>query len=516
MTIDGSAADAGLLAPVRVGAPAEAATSDRAWLQAMLDAEAALARAQARLGVLPARAAEAIGGAARAGRFDLRALAVAARETANPVVGLVRALTAEVAATDPKAAEYVHRGSTSQDVFDTGAMLVAARVLRLVRADLARCDRALSVLAARHRDTVTAGRTLALQAVPTTFGLRAAGWRQLVRDADARLAATLASLPVSLGGAAGTLAGYLEYARLDAPAGPAADASGSGPDVGAGVGAGVAAPAGTGPGAGAPGSGGAPGPDGDAGPGHSPGSGATDYAARLAAAFAAETGLAVPRLPWHALRTPIADLGAALAFTAGALGKLAVDVLTLSRTEIAEVAEPGPVGRGASSAMPHKRNPVLSTMIRAAAIQVPALAAGLTQCLLAEDERSGGAWHAEWQLLRDCLRLTGGAAATAAELTEGLRPDPDRMRANLARTGALAASERVAAVLAPHLGKAAARAAVSRATETARDTGQPLPGLLAADPLIGEHLSADRIAELCDPAAYTGAAAALVDRALTE
>jgi 3-carboxy-cis,cis-muconate cycloisomerase len=531
----------------------------------MLDAEAALARAQARLGVLPRRAAEAIGGAARAGRFDLRALAVAARETANPVVGLVRALTAEVAATDPEAAEYVHRGSTSQDVFDTGAMLVAARVLRLIRADLARCDRALGALAARHRDTVTAGRTLALQAVPTTFGLRAAGWRRLVRDADARLAATLTSLPVSLGGAAGTLAGYLEYARLDAPDERWAGAPAAGTGTPSDTTAGTAAANGTGPGAsggatgtpadpggpvdpddpgtGTPGKLGGPanldgpGASGGAHPesgvgadassrhGGSPGGadftgssgpGRPDYAARLAEAFAAETGLAVPGLPWHALRTPIADLGAALAFTAGALGKLAVDVLTLSRTEIAEVAEPGPVGRGASSAMPHKRNPVLSTMVRAAAIQVPALAAGLTQCLLAEDERSGGAWHAEWQLLRDCLRLTGGAAATAAELTEGLRPDPDRMRANLARTGALAASERVAAVLAPHLGKAAARVAVSAATEAARDTGQPLPGLLAADPLIAKHLSARRIAELCDPAAYTGAAGALVDRALSE
>ncbi|MEU6853974.1 lyase family protein, partial [Actinacidiphila alni] len=183
--------DAGLLSPVRAGTPVEAAVSDTAWLQAMLDAESALARTQARLGTLPKSAATAIAAAAYTDRMDLRALALAARETANPVVGLVAALTRVVAEHDPAAAEYVHRGSTSQDVFDTGMMLVSARALRLMRADLARVDRALAALAAAHRDTPMAGRTLALHAVPTTFGLKAAGWRQGVRDADARLAALL-------------------------------------------------------------------------------------------------------------------------------------------------------------------------------------------------------------------------------------------------------------------------------------------------------------------------------------
>src|SRR6266702_1042510 len=121
---------------------------------------------------------------------------------------------------------------------------------------------------------------------------------------------------------------------------------------------------------------------------------------------------------WHVLRTAIADLAAALGFTAGALGKIAIDVQTLVRTEVGEVAEPAVAGRGSSSAMPHKRNPVLATLVRSAALQVPVIAAGLTQCLVSEDERSAGAWHAEWQLLRECLRLTGGAAHTAVELTE--------------------------------------------------------------------------------------------------
>ncbi|MGW6411269.1 3-carboxy-cis,cis-muconate cycloisomerase [Streptomyces vinaceus] len=463
MTGEGLLVDAGLLSPVRAGTAVEAAVGDRAWLQAMLDAEAALARAQAGLGTLPGEAAAVITEAARAERFDLRALALASRETANPVVGLVQALTAQVRAIDPKAADYVHRGSTSQDIFDTGAMLVAARALRLIRADLARTAQALAGLARTHRDTLMPGRTLALHAVPTTFGLKAAGWRALVLDADARLARVLdEGLPVSLGGAAGTLAGYLEYADIDRP------------EV------------------------------------------ATDtenpYLDRLVDAFAAETGLARPVLPWHALRTPFADLAAALAFTAGALGKIAVDVQALTRTEVGEVAEPTAAGRGSSSAMPHKRNPVLATLIRAAALQVPVIAAGLTQCLVTEDERAAGVWHAEWQLLRECLRLAGGAAHTAVELAEGLEVRPARMRENLDLTGGQVVSERIAARLAPHLGKAAAKQLLTEASTAAADTGQPLGTVLAA--MSGHGLGRDEIARLCDPAGYSGAAGALVDRAL--
>ncbi|MBV1948965.1 adenylosuccinate lyase family protein [Streptomyces sp. BV129] len=456
--------DFGLLSPVRAGVPVEEATGDMAWLQAMLDAEAALARAQARLGAVPAPAAAVITEAADADRLDVRALALAARETANPVVGLVRAFTAVVAAADPAAAEYVHRGSTSQDILDTGTMLVAARALRLTVADLRATAGELARLAEAHRDTVMAGRTLALHAVPTTFGLKAAGWRSLVLDSADRLGRVLDhGLPVALGGAAGTLAGYLEYARLDGATG-----------------------------AGDPGG----------------------YLDALTAAYAEETGLARPVLPWHALRTPVADLGAALAHTAAALGKIAVDVQVMVRTEVGEVTEPGPAGRGASSAMPHKRNPVLATLIRSAALQVPVLAAGLTQCLTTEDERSAGGWHAEWTLLREALRLTGGAAHTALDLARGLTVHADRMRANLGLTGGQIVSERVAAVLAPRLGKAEARRLLTGASTRAAAEGTSLAEVLSSLPELKGVLDAHELTELLDPAHYTGVAGALVDRAL--
>lgn len=463
------ALDTGLLSPVRAGSAAEAATTDAAFLQAMLDAEAALARAQVRLGTVPRAAAEAVTAAARAELFDLREVAVRARESANPVVALVRMLAQEVARKDPEAAHYVHQGSTSQDVLDTALMLVAARTTDLILADLDRTATALAALARRHRDTVMAARTLGQHAVPTTFGLKAAGWLQAVLDAEERLRRVREDgLPVQLGGAAGTMAGYLEYARLYAPD---CAAQGAAQDPAA-------------------------------------------YAQLLPTAVAAELGLADPLVPWHTVRTPLADLAAALSLTAAGLGTLAADVALLSRTETAEVTEPAAEGRGASSAMPHKRNPALAALIRSAAYQVPGLVGTLAQVAVTDDERPAGAWHAEWETLRAVLRLTGGAAATAVELAEGLTVHPERMRVNLELTGGLVVSERLTAVLSPELGRAAAKQLVAAASARAAGTGRHLADVLAGAPELAGRHSAHALRELCDPARYTGAAAVLVDRVL--
>jgi 3-carboxy-cis,cis-muconate cycloisomerase len=375
------------------------------------------------------------------------------------VIPLVAALTEAVAAADPAAAAHVHRGATSQDVLDTATMLVASRTRRLILADLDRAAEALAGLAAAHRATPMAGRTLTQHAVPTTFGLKAAGWLTLLHDARTRLAAV--HIPAQLGGAAGTLAAF----AAEEP----------------------------------PTRGGAPG---------------ADLGMRLLAAYAREVGLAEPVLPWHALRTPVADLGAALAFTAGALGKIAADVLVLARTEVGEVAEGS---GGGSSAMPHKSNPVRATLIAAAARQAPALAAVLLGALVAEDERPAGAWHAEWQPLRALLRLAGGAARDAAELARGLRVAPDRMRRNLALTGGLIVSERVAAALAPAVGPGRARELAAAAARAAAAEGTRLAdALLLLEPSLATALPADRLRELTEPSGYLGSAPALVDRVLGE
>ncbi|MEU5299451.1 3-carboxy-cis,cis-muconate cycloisomerase [Streptomyces noursei] len=444
------AEDVGLLDPVRVGSTAEAATGDTAFLQAMLDAEAALTRAQATLGLAPDAAARAVTEAARADRFDARELALRGRAGGNPVIPLVAALTAAVPAAH---APYVHRGATSQDILDTASMLVADRTMRPITADLERTAGTLARLAARHRATPMPGRTLTQHAVPTTFGLKAAGWRGLVLDARDRLTAVRRSLPAQLGGAAGTLAAFHAYAEAEDAAPP-------------------------------------------------------DVTVRLLGAYAREVALAEPVLPWHALRTPVADLAGALAFTVGVLGKLAADVLVLSRTEIGEVSEGA---GGGSSAMPHKANPVRATLLAAAARRAPALAAVLHGGVAGEDERPAGAWHAEWETLRDLLRLAGGAARDAAELVAGLRVHPDRMRVNLDLTGGLVVSERLTAVLAARLGRARARRLLTEAADTVRRGGGTLAGALSAEPA----LAGLDLASLTDPGHYTGAAAALTDRALT-
>lgn len=435
-------ADPGLLAPGWAGSPAAAATSDNAFLRALLDAEAALTRAQAALGLAPEEAATAVTGAAHANRFDARSLAERARAGGNPVIPLVADLTKAVG---EEYGPYVHRGATSQDIMDTAMMLVAERTLDRVLDDLGRTERALARLAAEHRDTAMPGRTLTQHAVPTTFGLKAAGWRSLVLDARDRATAVRDGLPAQLGGAAGTLAAFSAYGAEDATA--------------------------------------------------------------LPAAFARELGLREPRLPWHTLRTPIADLAGCLAFIAGALGKIAVDVLTLSRTEIAEVAEGS---GGGSSAMPHKANPVRSTLIAAAARRAPQLAATLYGSLAAEDERPAGAWHAEWEPLRDLLRLVGGAARDAAELTERLLVHADVMREHLGLTHGLVVSERLSAELAPVLGRARAKALLTDLARRTYSEGRSLRELLAAEP----ELKDIDLDELTDPARYTGSAGTLTDRAL--
>ncbi|MFF7986535.1 3-carboxy-cis,cis-muconate cycloisomerase [Streptomyces sp. NPDC007901] len=434
--------DAGLLGPGWSGSAAASATGDGAYLRALLDAEAALTRAQAALGLAPDAAAAAVREAADPGRFDVGALAERARAGGNPVIPLVADLTKAVGA---EYGPYVHRGATSQDIMDTATMLVAARTLDLVLADLGRTEQALARPAADHRDTPMPGRTLTQHAVPTTFGLKAAGWRSLVLDARDRTARVRASLPVQLAGAAGTLAAFGAY-------------------------------------------------------------GATDPTA-LPEAYARELGLAAPLLPWHTLRTPIADLAGCLAFTAGALGKVAVDVLTLSRTEIGEVAEGS---GGGSSAMPHKANPVRSTLVAAAARRAPQLAAVLYGSLVAEDERPAGAWHAEWEPLRDLLRTVGGAARDAAELAKGLRVHPEAMRRHLGLTGGLIVSERLSAELAPVLGRARAKELLTELARRTHSEHRTLRELLAEEP----GLKDVDLDDLTDPARYTGSAGALTDRAL--
>lgn len=452
---DRPALDGGLLSPVTVGH--DETVTDAAYLDALVTAEVALARAWVEAGVAPAEAIDEIEtefgwqGALRGCRdhgVDGTALAAAAVAGGNPVIPLVGRLKERVGV---DARVWVHRGATSQDIVDTAAMVVARAATSRIVAALVHTEVSLRSLARSRRDEVAAARTLTQHAVPTTIGLRAAGWLRSVERARARVDDVQHHLPAQLGGAAGTLASFVEIA---------------GPEA----------------------------------------------AAALPAAFAHELGLAAPEAPWHTSRWPVTELGDALVQAIDAVGKIATDVATLSRTEIGELAEGA---GGGSSAMPQKRNPAASVLIRSAALRAPQLGATLhLASALAADERPDGAWHAEWPTLRELLRLALGATAHAASLVAGLHVDTDAVARNLAATGGLIVSERLSIVLGPVLGAARVSELV-----TAAAAGGDLAGLLAASPDVAA-LAAEAgatpeafVADLLDPARYTGLAGRLVDEA---
>lgn len=341
--------------------PVRAAVADPAWLGQLLAAEAALASAQAELGIIPAAAAAEIAAAADPERYEISALGRAAAGPGNPVLPVVAALRAEVGG---DAARFVHYGTTSQDILDTAAMLVTRDALARLQPAVERAAGAAARLARAHRDTPMAGRTLLQHARPVTFGLVAAGWLAGL-DTVAGLLTGARGLPaVQLGGPVGTLDAY----------GPAGD--------------------------------------------------------QLVGRFAAALGLARPELPWHTDRTRIGQLAGVLGTTAGAVGKVARDVTLLAGSDIGELAEASP---GASSAMPHKRNPVAAVAAAASAAQAPGLVATLLAAMAQEHQRAAGAWHAEWRPLRELLVTVGSAAQWLAECLAGLRVDEQRMLVNLAR-----------------------------------------------------------------------------------
>lgn len=442
-----------LFRPIFVPDELREAVSGRAWLQAMLDAEGALAVAEARAGLIPREAAEAIASrcdaSREAGLFDPEEIGQKARATGNPVPPLSRALTEVVAEISEDAARYVHKGATSQDIMDTAAMLVCRRALDLILADLEGIAAACVRIAENNRDTIMPARTLLQQALPTTFGLKAAGWLVSVLEARRRLLDTRASrLAAQLGGAAGTLASL-------------------------------------------------------------GGSGVT-----VLGEFARELDLAEPAVPWHTDRTRIAEVGNTLSLVAGVLGKISYDVILMVQTEVGEVAEPAGEGRGGSSTLPHKRNPIVSVTAAANVRRVQDLSRTLQGAMVQEHERAASAWHSEWEALSDALAFTGGAAAAVRQVTEGLQVYPERMRENLDATGGLLLAENVTTVAAERLGRLKAHDVVEAACHQALDEGKTLREELLKDPGISELLSTEEIDAALDPACYLGSTTAFVDRAL--
>jgi 3-carboxy-cis,cis-muconate cycloisomerase len=423
--------------------------SDRGHLQGMLDFEAALARAEARLGVIPKSAAAAIAAQCRAELFSIEALARGAEGAGNTAIPMVKALTALVAKTSRRASGYVHWGATSQDAMDTGLVLQLRATFDLIEPDLKRLADALARLARKHKRTPMAGRTWLQQALPVTFGLKAASALAAVERHSARLRELRAHvLVVQFGGAAGTLASL-----------------------------------------------------GDRGP-------------AVAKALAAGLKLRDPGMSWHAQRDRIAEVATTLGLLTGTLGKIAHDISLMMQTEVGEAFEPAVPGRGGSSTMPHKRNPVGCAVVLAAATKVPALVSVMLAAMVQEHERGLGGWHAEWETLPEICMLTAGALDQTARIMEGLQVDAARMRHNLNATHGLIMAEAVSAALAPKLGRDAAHALIEEACRRTVELKKPLREVLAQDAKVGKLLSPADLKRLLDPVNYLGAAEQFVDRVL--
>jgi 3-carboxy-cis,cis-muconate cycloisomerase len=432
------------------GAPSiDALFDDHARLQGMLDFEAALARAEAHCGVIPASALPAIAAACDASLYQIDELAAATALAGNPAIPLVKALTAQVAAGDAEAARWVHWGATSQDVIDTGSVLQLRAVLDVLQPQLDALLASLAALAEHERDTGLPGRTLLQQAVPVTFGLKAAGWLDALQRARARLLRLREdALALQFGGAAGTLAA-LQDRGLD-----------------------------------------------------------------VAQALAKELRLPLPTLPWHSARDRVVEAGSAFALLIGVLGKLARDVVLLMQSEIAEAFEPAGAGKGGSSAMPHKRNPVGCVAAIAAATRAPGLVATLYAALLQEHERAVGAWHAEWQTLPELVRLAAGSLAQMRIVVDGLQLDRERMREHLGSHGGLLYAEAATVALATQLGKHAAHQLVEAATKRSLAEARPLREVLASEPQVAASLTPQQLEALFAADSWRGMADTWIDRVL--
>ena len=431
--------------------PMRAIFSDARRIQGMLNFEAALARAEARVGMIPPEAAEAIAARCQVERFDLSEIARATAKAGNPAIPLIAALTEQVASENAEAARYVHWGATSQDAMDTGLMLQLRDALDTLDGDLARLARACATLAEATAGTPMAGRTWLQQASPTTFGLKVAGWLSAINRHRQRLRRLRPRvLVVQLGGSVGTLAGF----------------------------------------------------------------GALGI--EVAAALADDMGLALPDIPWHAERDRVAEVATTLGLLAGTLGKMARDTSLLAQTEVGEAFEPDEPGKGRSSTLPQKRNPVGASVALAAATRVPGLVATMLAAMPQEHERGLGGWQAEWETLPEVACLTAGALAQMTQVVESMELDSDRMRANLDLTHGAICAEAVALALALSVGKSEAHRLVREASHRALTQQTPLREALAAMPEVTARLSGDDLDRLCDPASVTGPAERLIQRVLAQ
>lgn len=425
--------------------------SDHALLGYMVQAEVALAKAQAQVNVIPASAAmiiEQVGQNAVA-QIDMDALATATGLAGNIAIPFVKQFTALVKHQDEDASRYVHWGATSQDIIDTATILQCRDALALIEQQVQQAYQVSLKQAQQYRDQVMIGRTWLQQALPITLGHKFARWAgAFKRDLDRLHAMKSRVLTAQLGGAAGSLASL------------------------------------------------------------------QDQGSTVVQAFAAQLNLTVPACTWHGERDRMVEIASTLALIVGNVGKMAKDWSLLMQTEIAEVFEPAAKGRGGSSTMPHKRNPVAAASILAAANRVPALMASVYQSMVQEHERALGAWHAEWLAIPEIFQLCAGALERGSEVLEHMQVNADAMQRNLECTNGLIMAEAVMMALAPKLGRLNAHHLVEQACQQAVAQHQHLKTVLSNMEQVNVHFNDQALDDLFNPASYLGNIQAQIDAVL--
>jgi len=438
-----------LLDPLFRWEPVAKLFRDDSYLQTMLDFEAALAHAEANSGIIPSSAANAIAAKCRAELFDKQKLGEAASLAGNLAIPLVKQLRASVAADNKDAAGFVHWGATSQDAIDTALVLQLRDALALISGDLENLCARLAKMADQHRLTPIVGRTWMQHAVPSTLGIKFAGWLDaLVRHRERFRQMQNRCLVLQFGGAAGTLASLGSRGGL------------------------------------------------------------------IARHLSEQLKLPLPQIPWHSHRDRLSEIATTLGLLTGTLGKIARDISLHMQTEIDELREPSEEGRGGSSTMPHKRNPVACAMILAAAIRVPGLVATMLSAMAQEDERGLGGWHAEWETLPEIVCLTAGAMHYLANIVPRLEIDVKRMRENLNLTKGLIFVEAITAALGEKISRSQALELIDAVCDRAIKEKRHLRDVINDDQKIAKHLSADQLDNLFDPRNYAGASNEFIDRVL--
>ena len=417
-----------------------------AHVRGMLAFEAALARVEARAGIIPQEAAIIIANSCRENVFDVAALYREAEEAGTPVIPLVRMLTAQIGG---DAKKYVHWGATSQDAIDTALMLQMRDGIDLLVNGLLNVCEVCKNLAEQHRYTLMPGRTLMQQAVPITFGLKAARWLAMaVRQVYALRDHRERSLAVQLGGAAGTLASL------------------------------------------------------------------GDKGIQVADLLADELGLPAPDLPWHSERDRIAEIAGTLGVIAGAMAKIASDVAHLAQTEIGEASEGTTPGKGGSSTMPQKHNPVDAAFAIASARLAIGEVSVILSAMTQEHERAVGGWQAEWVALPNLFRYTSGAVDHVREMISGLRVDPEHMSANVELTQGLIMAESLTMALAPHVGRPEAQRIVKTLCDRAVTLGVHLREVVLEEEAVLSILSVEEVDHALDSSAYLGSTNVFIEHAL--